>query len=264
MLDAKAIVSEYLPSFIGLYGGGVSVLPGHNGSGAGALVTSLVRSADVWLMAGVHVTDYTSAGHAMHSPPTSHLIEVFPRYVRVAGQTYARVMMRDFLLQLASPQLTYNTVIVDEFNKRLVDVDNIKATPEPALRSAVEQKEDDRSRKYPLNTEPSAQLTMRTVHHHLQKWITATNAPSTTSSTTSSTATATVSIPTAGDGPPAPAHVLVDCGDRSANGRALHTSALAAITTTPGNNRLTPCVCCSALVVLTAGSLVTPHTSDPS
>ena len=57
---------------------------------AGALVTSLVRSADVWVMAGVHVTDYTSVGHAMHAPPTARLIEVFPRYVRVAGQTYHR------------------------------------------------------------------------------------------------------------------------------------------------------------------------------
>ena len=154
----------------GLYGGGVSVLPGHNGSGAGALVTSLVRSADVWLMAGVHLTDYSSAGHQMHAPPTAKLIEIFPRYVRVAGQTYHSVMMADFIQQLASPQLTHNTALVDEFNKRLVDVDTQKSRPESELRSAVEQKESERSKKYPLNVEPHAQLTMRTVHHHLQKW----------------------------------------------------------------------------------------------
>ena len=170
MMDAKAVVSEYHHSFIGIYGGGVSILPGHNGAGAGALVCSLVRSADVWVMAGVHVTDYSSAGHAMHAPPTSQLIEIFPRYVRVAGQTYHRVMMRDFILQLASPQLTHNPVIVQEFNQRLVDVDSQKITPEPTLRSTVEQKEAERSKKYPLTIEPYAQLTMRTVHHHLQKW----------------------------------------------------------------------------------------------
>ena len=211
MLDAKAIVSEYHPSFIGCYGGGVAVLPGHNGSGAGGLVTSLVRSADVWLMAGVHTTDYTTSGHAMHSPPTARLIEIFPRYVRVAGQTYHRVMMHDFLLQLASPQLTHNTAIVDEFNKRLVDVDSEKVAPEPMMRAAVEQKESDRSRKYPLDTQPFAQLTMRTVHHHLQQWITKSDSPIATATASSTTITSTTVGP--GTNPPAPAHVLVDCGD---------------------------------------------------
>ena len=213
MLDAKAIVSEWHPNFIGLYGGGVSLLPGHNGPGAGALVTSLVRSADVWLMCGVHLTDYSSAGHAMHPPATARLIEIFPRYVRVAGQTYHRVMMRDFLLQLASPQLTHNTAIVDDFNSRLVDVDSQKATPEATLRSAVEQKEADRGKKYPLNIEPYAQLTMRTVHHHLQRWITTSNAPTTAGSTSSTMGAATTASPAAAGIPPAPAHVLVDCGD---------------------------------------------------
>ena len=96
---------------------------------------------------------------------------------------------------------------MDEFKKRLVDVDSHKATPEPTLRSVVEQKESDRSKKYPLNIEPFAQLTMRTVHHHLQKWITTSNAPTTTSAATSTTTTTSTGHPGAA---PAPAHVLVD------------------------------------------------------
>ena len=216
-----------MPNFIGLYGGGVSVLPGHNGAGAGALVSSLVRSADVWLMAGVHLTDYNSAGHAMHAPPTARLIEVFPRYVRVGGQTYHRVMMRDFLLQLASPQLTHNPVIVEEFNKRLLDVDSQKAAPEPGMRSAVEQKESERSKKYPLNIEPSAQLTMRTVHHHLQKWITTSNTHTSTTTAIDTASTTTTAHPTLTHPgtPPAPAHVLVDCGDSWFTGLKLRLPA---------------------------------------
>ena len=184
MMDAKAIVNEDHPSFIGIYAGGVAVLPGLS-EGGGALVKAVVESADAALLVGCILSDYATAGHALRLPAVDRQVEVFPQYVKVAGSVYHRVAMTDFLQQLArAAGLKRSSTLVDDFRKRLHDFSGAQ--------------DESKSREAEEKAAPSSALSMRTVHRQLQQWVTASNAGGGSASASS---------------PPPPAHVLVDCGD---------------------------------------------------
>ena len=204
MMDAKAIVSESHPSNVGIYAGGISILPGHpNGGG---LTRSIVENADAVLLVGCIQSDYATAGHTLKLPDIAHQVEIHPEYVKVGGQAYHRVLMRDFLHHLvSSSRLKANRPVVDDFHQRLRALDKEAGVLTPEVEKAVAE----RAKKYPLDLTPSAALTIRNVHHHLQRFFTDNNLGPTT--------------PMASPQPPA--HVLVDCGDSWMTGMKLRLPA---------------------------------------
>ena len=197
MMDAKAMLPEDNPSYIGVYAGGVGILPGH--PEGGGLVQSIVEAADAVLLIGCVLSDYATAGHAMKLPSEAMRVEVEPNLVKVAGAVYHRVGMKDFLHHLVSgSRLKGKSPLLEEFKERVqkLDREGMKLSAE------VERMVAERRTKYPLNLTPSAPLTMRSIQHHLQQWLTTSNStPLSTSSTHPSTS------------PQPPAHIVVDCGD---------------------------------------------------
>ena len=107
MPNAKGLFSEQHTSSMGTYWGVVSS-PG---------CREIVGSADCYLFAGPTFTDYTTVGHTLLVDDRK-LIEAAPNTVKLPGQSYNNIRLRDFLTNLA-PKLKRN-------NSSLVAFDRIR------------------------------------------------------------------------------------------------------------------------------------------
>ena len=201
MMDAKAMIAEDNPHYVGVYAGGMAILPGH--PEGGGLVKSIVEAADAVVLVGCVMSDYATAGHAMKLPAETMRVEVEQDLVKVGGLVYHKVLMRDFLHhlhQVAGGLKGRKSALLEDFRERMhkLDKEGMKLSGETEKQVAA------RRAKYPINLTPSATLTMRSIQHHLQQWITSANSTPPTTTTTSSTTSIS---------PQPPAHLLVDCGD---------------------------------------------------
>ena len=90
MPNAKGMYPENRDGYMGTYWGSVST-PG---------CSEIVESADMVLYAGATFTDYTTVGHSTLLSKKSSIL-AGPSAVSIAGQTYSRVGLADFLATLA-------------------------------------------------------------------------------------------------------------------------------------------------------------------
>jgi TPP-dependent 2-oxoacid decarboxylase len=90
MPDAKGFFSEKHPHFIGIYWGSVS----------SPACGEIVESCDAYLFAGPIFSDYTTTGFSSLINPKKLLLAL-PRYVKIEGQTYNKVMLEEFLQALS-------------------------------------------------------------------------------------------------------------------------------------------------------------------
>ncbi len=102
MADAKGFISEQHKAFVGIYWDRLF-----------EECTSLVESSDMCLFAGPLFTDYTMAGFSTGVHP-SKLILASSNCVEIAGQTYTKVGLSDFLAALAK-KIKPNDAALKEF-----------------------------------------------------------------------------------------------------------------------------------------------------
>ena len=140
MPNAKGLVDEHHPSFIGIYWGPVSS-PGCAG---------IVESSDLALFAGPTFTDYTTAGHSALIDQ-SKCIVVGPDSVLLPGATYNDVAIADFLSALAR-----------------------EVRPNDASLAAFERVREDAAR--PRADDPGARLTTRRLFARIQEMLDARSA----------------------------------------------------------------------------------------
>jgi pyruvate decarboxylase len=105
MPNAKGLVAEQHPNYIGIYWGPVS------SPGCG----EIVESSDLYLFAGPMFTDYTTTGYTALINPKK-LIHAGSHYVKLPGQTYNNVALRDFLSALAK-KLKPNSASLEAFKR---------------------------------------------------------------------------------------------------------------------------------------------------
>ncbi|MEQ9618754.1 MAG: thiamine pyrophosphate-binding protein [Deltaproteobacteria bacterium] len=117
MADAKGVVPEDHPNYIGTYWGPVSST-GTN---------EIVESANMYLFAGPRFTDYTTCGFSALIDQKK-LIQAGPNFVKVPGFTYNGVMLGEYLEQLAG-KIKPNNASLQAFNRVRRDF-----APEPALK----------------------------------------------------------------------------------------------------------------------------------
>lgn len=117
MADAKGIVPENHPNYIGTYWGPVSS-PGTN---------EIVESANMYLFAGPRFTDYTTCGFSALINPQK-LIHAGPYFVKVPGQTYNGVVLAEYLEALAG-KIKPNNASLQAYNRVKVEL-----APEPPIK----------------------------------------------------------------------------------------------------------------------------------
>ena len=105
MPNAKSFISEAHPNYMGIYWGPVSS-PG---------CSEVVESADVCLMAGPVLTDYTTVGHELGLSQNNRIV-VTRTTVQLPGQLYSEIAMGDFLSALA-PKLKKNDGAIKAYNR---------------------------------------------------------------------------------------------------------------------------------------------------
>lgn len=116
MSNAKGMISEKLPEFIGVYWGAIGS-PG---------VKEVIQSADAVLFAGPLFNDYTTCGYTMLLD-RQKMIEVQPDAVVIAGHTYTNVTMKEFLGELAK-KVKHNPASLRQFNQTKEET-----VPEPPM-----------------------------------------------------------------------------------------------------------------------------------
>jgi pyruvate decarboxylase len=109
MADAKGVVREDHPNYIGTYWGPVS------SPGCG----EIVESANMYLFAGPMFTDYTTCGFSALINPQK-LIHAGPDFVKLPGTTYNDVKLSDFLDGL-SEKIEPNDASLKAYNRVRVD-----------------------------------------------------------------------------------------------------------------------------------------------
>lgn len=117
MPEAKGIVPEGHPQYIGTYWGPVSS-PG---------TAEIVESANMYLFAGPVFTDYTTCGFSALIKP-GKLIHAGPDFVKLPGVTYSDVALPDFLEALAG-KVKPNDASLKAYNRIRVEL-----APEPPLK----------------------------------------------------------------------------------------------------------------------------------
>lgn len=105
MPNAKGVISEENPNYIGIYWGPVSS-PGTCG---------IVESADAYLFAGPLFSDYTTSGHSLQLE-AKKLIYAGPNEVRIQGQIYTEVELSEFLAGLVD-KLKPNDAALKDFRR---------------------------------------------------------------------------------------------------------------------------------------------------
>ncbi|MCA9233952.1 MAG: pyruvate decarboxylase [Planctomycetales bacterium] len=98
--DAKSYFDEQHPNYMGVYWGPVGT-PG---------CSSIVESADVCLLLGLVLTDYTTTGHTTLVDRKKH-IDVRTDHVIIGDECYNDVSMRQFLQTLAGKLKANNTAV---------------------------------------------------------------------------------------------------------------------------------------------------------
>ncbi|MEO1190496.1 MAG: thiamine pyrophosphate-binding protein [Pseudomonadota bacterium] len=121
MPDAKSLLSEQSPAYMGLYWGPVST------PGCG----EIVESSDAPLFVGPKFTDYTTTGHHLAFNQSQAII-VEPQAVRLGSALYSSVQMTDFLEGLAKA-ITPNAAAVKAFER--VRQDKVAPQPGPPERA---------------------------------------------------------------------------------------------------------------------------------
>ncbi len=116
MPEAKGIVPESHPNYIGTYWGPVSS-PG---------TAEIVESANMYLFAGPVFTDYTTCGFSSLIKPEK-LIHAGPDFVKLPGVTYSDVALPDFLETLAG-MVKPNDASLAAYNRIRVEL-----APEPPI-----------------------------------------------------------------------------------------------------------------------------------
>jgi len=109
MADAKGVVREDHPNYIGTYWGPVSS-PG---------CSEIVESANMYLFAGPMFTDYTTCGFSALINPQK-LIHAGPDFVKLPGTTYNDVKLSDYLDGLAE-KIRPNDASLKAYNRIRVE-----------------------------------------------------------------------------------------------------------------------------------------------
>jgi TPP-dependent 2-oxoacid decarboxylase len=117
MPEAKGIVPENHPGYIGTYWGPVSS-PG---------TAEIVESANAYLFAGPVFTDYTTCGFSALIKPEK-LIHAGPDFVKLPGVTYSDVALSDFLEALAG-KVKPNGASLSAYNRIRIEL-----APEPPVK----------------------------------------------------------------------------------------------------------------------------------
>jgi len=105
MPEAKGLISEAHPNYIGTYWGPVSS-PG---------TAEIVESANMYLFAGPRFTDYTTCGFTSLIN-SDKLIHAGPDFVKLPGMTYNHIMLKDFLEALAK-EIKPNNASLHAYNR---------------------------------------------------------------------------------------------------------------------------------------------------
>ncbi len=105
MADAKGVVREDHPNYIGTYWGPVS------SPGCG----EIVESANMYLFAGPRFTDYTTCGFSALINPDK-LIHAGPDFVKLPGTTYNDIKLSDYLDGLAK-KIKPNDASIKAYNR---------------------------------------------------------------------------------------------------------------------------------------------------
>jgi len=111
MPDAKGLIPENHPAFMGTYWGVVS----------SAKCGEIVESSDCQIFAGPTFTDYTTTGWTTLTP-ASKLLEAGTDFLRLAGAAFSEVPLADFLEGLAHKVLRNETSLISYRRQKDPDV----------------------------------------------------------------------------------------------------------------------------------------------
>ena len=171
MLDGKTIVTEGHPNYLGVYSGDSSVVPGLKGSAdhtPGNALRDTVLSSDLLIYFGCVLSDYSSAGHTVDNDPAKSIM-VYRDAVKIHGTVYHEVRLYDFISELSKrTDLKQKNGALQTFNK-LRERKGFGGYQ--GASDKVQEEIQLKLSKFPLNLEPTAELTTNTLQYKLQEFI---------------------------------------------------------------------------------------------
>lgn len=183
--DAKSLVPDDHPCCIGVYFGGASIRSGMvQCSRAGTVVIKTIEQADLIMLIGTLMSDYSGAASSIEEQvKIDHFIVVSRNAVQIQGDTYHSINTRDFLTALAnhSALRSHNFVAPDKLQTRLpapsVTATSIPPTstltsiPTDYVSKSTLTKIDNLCESFPIQFGPHHALTTRTITKSLQHFI---------------------------------------------------------------------------------------------